>query len=138
MRAKYLEESGPMRVLHSVPDMFVRHSLYEGPEFLELLAVDAVGDQGVGQAELLVGGLAVVSPLVGHVEDVLEARVVSKQLLVESETYLVPVLLQERTADLQHPTGRAAQSHPQVYNDTLIRHSGIQNREGKPKMLIST
>ena len=120
-----------MRVEHSLPDMFVRHSLHEGPEFLELLAVDAVGDQGVGQAELLVGGLAVVSPLVGHVEDVLEAGVVSKQLLVESETYLVPVLLQERTADLQHPTGRAAQSHPQVYNDRLLS-SGTVEREGKP------
>ena len=111
--------------------MFVSHSLYEGTELLELLAVNTVGHQGVGQTELLVGGLSIVCPLVRHIEDVLQAGVLGKQLLVESETYLVPVLLQERTADLQHPTGRAAQSHPQVYNDRLLS-SGTVEREGKP------
>ena len=94
--------------------MFVSHSLYEGTELVELLAVDAVRHQGVGQTELLGGGLAVMLPLVRHVEDVLQARVVSEQLLVEGETDLVPVLLQERGADLQDPTGGAAQSHSQV------------------------
>ena len=94
--------------------MFVSHALYEGAEFVELLAVDAVGHQGVGQAELLWRGLPPVVPLVRHVEDVLQARVVSEQLLVEGETDLVPLLLQERSADLQDPTGGAAQSHSQV------------------------
>ena len=106
--------------------MFVSHSLDEGAEFLELLAVCTVGNQGVGQGELLVGGLAIVGPLVRHVEDVLQAGVVSKQLLVERQTYLVPVLLQERTAHLQHPTGRAAQRHSQVYN-VIIRTSRKHN-----------
>ena len=99
--------------------MFVSHSLDEGAKFLELLAVSTVGNQGVGQGELLVGGLAILSPLVRHVEDVLQVGVVSKQLLVESETNLASVLLQERTAHLQHPDGRAAQGHSQVYNDII-------------------
>ena len=96
------------------PDMFVGNSLDERAEFLELLTVNTVGHQGVGQTELLGGGLAVMLPLVRHVEDVLQARVVSEQLLVEGETDLVPLLLQERSADLQDPTGGAAQSHSQV------------------------
>ena len=99
--------------------MFVSHALYEGAEFVELLAVDAVGHQGVGQAELLVGGLPPVVPLVRHVEDVLQAGVLREQLLVEGQADLVSVLLQQRGANLQHPTGRTAQGHPQVYNDIV-------------------
>ena len=106
--------------------MFVSHSLYEGTKFLEFLAVNTVGNQGVGQTELLGGGLAIIVLLVRHIEDVLQAGVVGEQLLVESETDLVPVLLQERTAHLQHPTGRAAQRHSQVYN-VIIRTSGKHN-----------
>ena len=108
--------------------MFVSHSLYEGTKFLEFLAVNTVGNQGVGQTELLGGGLAIIVLLVRHIEDVLQAGVVGEQLLVESETNLVPVLLQERTAHLQDPTRRAAQGHSQVYNSMLLSSGPEQER----------
>ena len=84
------------------------HSLDEGSQLVQLLAVDAVGHESVGKGELLGRGLAVMIPLVGHVEYVLQSGVLIKQLLVEGESYLVPVLLQERTADLEDPAGGAA------------------------------
>ena len=111
----------------SLPDMFVSHSLYEGTELVELLAVDAVRHQGVGQTELLGGGLAIVIPLVRHVEDVLQAGVGAEQLLVEGETDLVLVLLQQRSANLEDLTCGTAQSHSQVYNHIMLSSRSGEN-----------
>ena len=83
--------------LHVEADMLVGHPLHEGPELVQLVAVGAVGHQGVPQGKLLGPGEGWLplgwGPLVRHVEGVPQPGVLGEQLPVECRSNRIFVLL---------------------------------------------